>query len=42
MKSNNHPSIVKFLDYLKDSNVLIIEVNKNIIQKKINLYFFFI
>jgi hypothetical protein len=33
MKSNNHPNIVKFLDYLKDSNVLIMEVNKNIIQK---------
>ena len=29
MKSNNNPNIVKFLDYLKDSNVLIMEVNKN-------------
>ena len=40
MKSNNDPNIVKFLDYLKDSNVLIMKVNKNMIQNKINPNFF--
>ena len=28
MVSNNHPNIIKFLDYIKDSNTLIMEVNK--------------
>ena len=28
MNNHNDPNIVKFLDYLKDSNVLIMEVNK--------------
>ena len=31
MSRNNHPNIVKFLDFIEDCNALIMEVNKTFI-----------
>ena len=41
MAGNNHPNIVKFLDYIKDSNTLIMEVYyfKNLNYKYIQFPF---